>query len=136
MGVHIKDGHTYLNLIAIMLLPFLANSLNLDILSTTVQLLEDKDYFNIKENLSSVSSNLNFYCVPAQMVMVLFAGFTYDIFGRRITIFLSLVLCSICAFFMPYTSPHIYPWLLITKLLCTMSIQPCFSHPLINDYII
>lgn len=120
---------------AIMLLPFLSNSLNLDILSTTVQLLQNPDYFNVKDDLPSVSSNLNFYCVPAQMIMVLFAGFTYDIFGRRITIFLGFTLCSISAFFMPYSFPDIYPWLFITKLICTMSIQPCFSNPLINDYV-
>lgn len=136
LGITIKPGHNIINLLAMMILPFITNSLNLDILSTTVQLMSDPNYFNIqKTELSTLSSELNFYCVPAQMAIVLIAGYGYDIFGRRVTIFTCLVVASVAAFFMPYTSPTVYPWLFLCKLLCTMAIQPCFSQPLVNDYV-
>jgi hypothetical protein len=56
------------------------------------------------------------------MVMVLCGGFSYDIFGRRITIFLSFIVCSIAAFIMPYTAPSLYPGLLLAKIVTTMVI--------------
>ena len=69
------------------------------------------------------------------MVLVFIGGFAYDIFGRRITIFLCFMMCSIVCFFTPYTSPTIYPWLLIVKILYTMTIQPTFTNIQVNDYI-
>lgn len=69
------------------------------------------------------------------MVLVLTGGFTYDIFGRRITILVCFIAGAIDCFFTPYTYPHIYPSLLIVKIVYTMSIQPIFSNPLVNDYV-
>lgn len=69
------------------------------------------------------------------MVMVFIGGFTFDIFGRRITILLSLILSSICCFFTPFTSPKIYPWLLLVKIFYTMCIMPVFTNLPVNDYI-
>lgn len=69
------------------------------------------------------------------MVIVFIGGFTFDIFGRRITIFLCIFLSSIICFFTPYTSPTVYPWLLIVKICYTMAIMPVFTNLPVNDYI-
>ena len=97
-------------------------------------MLNNPSYFTI-DNVPSSISELSFYCVPAQMVLVIVGGFTYDILGRKLTIGLSFVLTGVFALLMPYTGPDIYPWLLVTKLLATMVIQPLFSSPLLNDIV-
>lgn len=55
--------------------------------------------------------------------------------GRRITILVCFVLTGVAGFFTPYFKPNVYPWLLVIKILYTMSIAPVFANPLINDYV-
>ena len=97
-------------------------------------MLQNKEYFLV-DDISYEISRLSFYCVPAQMLFVILGGFTYDLLGRKITIGSAFILCGGFVFFMPYTGPNIYPYLLITKLLTIMIIQPIFSHPLLNDIV-
>lgn len=66
LGVGIKDGYTYLNLLAIIIVPFFANALSTDFLALTTELLSDKDYFDLHDNeLSQKVSDLNFYTIPS-----------------------------------------------------------------------
>lgn len=67
--------------------------------------------------------------------MAIFGGFLYDILGRRMTMLMCFILCSISALCIPLTAPHIYSWLLLAKIVFTMVITPIFCHPLINDYV-
>lgn len=136
LGIKIKEGYSYWNFAATILVYFFSNSLTLYLLAHTNDLLTNKDYFAIdSKEVAKVSSDLNFYALPFQILMTFVGGFLYDIFGRRITIFISFFGCGISCFFVPYTYPNIYPSLLIVKILFTSFLQPTISNPLINDYI-
>lgn len=66
MKIGIKKGYSLLNFFALVILPILSNSLNLDIISNTMNLLANKEYFNVSsKNLASVTSALSGYAVPA-----------------------------------------------------------------------
>ena len=69
------------------------------------------------------------------MMIVLVIGFIYDIYGRRKTIFLSFMIAGISAIVMPFTSPSVYPGLLLLRILFSMSAMPIMANPLVNDYV-
>ena len=58
------------------------------------------------------------------MILVLFAGFLYDIIGRRKTLFVSFMVSAAMAFIMPFTAPSLYPGLLIVRIVFSMAIMP------------
>ena len=51
------------------------------------------------------------------------------------TLFLALTAASILTFALPYTSPSVYPWLLLDKILLSLAITAPAANPLYGDYI-
>jgi len=69
------------------------------------------------------------------MVGTFFAGYLFDIMGRRLTLFLAFFTSSCFLLTVPYTSPSVYPWLLIVRILFTICISAPSSNPLLADYV-
>lgn len=99
-------------------------------------LLDDPNYFNVPESkIGYVSGLLIFVSLPFAIIGTAFVGFLYDILGRRLTLFLSFFIGSLLTAFVPWTSPYVFPWLILIRIF----IQLCFcapnSSPLVADYI-
>lgn len=104
--------------------------------SMITELLLNKDYFNVSVgDLPVVLSDLHFWTMPGVMVLLFIMGAGYDIFGRRVGIFLTLFLEAIFLFLTPFTSPSIYPWLLIVKIFYTACCTNLMAVLFVNDYI-
>lgn len=110
----------------VLLLNFFLCSFVADTVSITIPMLMNEDYFGIpQDKIAVVANDIQFYSVPTQMVMGIFAGYCYDVVGRRVTIFMSLIFCAVTAILTPH-SPSIYPWVLVSKIVLTMCTQPLF----------
>jgi MFS family permease len=69
------------------------------------------------------------------MMLVLVSGFVFDIVGRRKTLFTCFLVSGISAIITPFTSPNVYPFLLIVRIIFSMSVMPIQANPLVNDYV-
>lgn len=136
LGVKLKPGYSVLNFFAIPLIFMFAISFQQDVLSSTLPLLVNPNFFDVPSTrLSSVSNDMQFYPIPFQMLIVLVSGFIYDIYGRRKTISICFIIAGISAVIMPFTSPSVYPGLLLIRILFSMAVMPVQSNPLVNDYV-
>ena len=63
------------------------------------------------------------------------SGYIFDIVGRRLTHFLSFAIGSVLTFFIPYTSPNVFPTLFIVRTLFQVSMTAPACSPLVADYI-
>lgn len=62
LGVEIKPGYSIFQFLAIILVPFFANALISDLLSSTTDVMKNKDYYNISDDdLPKKVSELNFF---------------------------------------------------------------------------
>jgi MFS family permease len=82
-----------------------------------------------------VSGMLSFVSTPGAIFGCIFAGYFYDIFGRRHTIGISLLSSSILLALVPWTSPDIFPWLISVRIAFSMFLAVPISNPLSADYI-
>jgi MFS family permease len=73
--------------------------------------------------------------MPVAIVGTAFIGYIYDIFGRRLTLFLSFFLGSILIALVPWTSPYVVPWLLVLRALIQLCLCAPAASPLTADYI-
>ena len=77
---------------------------------------------------------LVFIGFPGAMVGTFSAGYLYDILGRKVTIFTAFILGSILTWSIPYTSPQVWPSLILVR----SAIIICFAIPtpgaLLADY--
>ena len=134
-GFSVKHGVTVWNVLAI---PFTAISimiLNTYVNAQTIFLLEDPDMFNIdKKNIGVVTSQLSLWGYPFAIVGTFTSGYIYDIFGRRLTLFVAFFFASILVFTIPYSSPHLIPNLFIIRILFQICMTAPVTSPLIADY--
>lgn len=72
---------------------------------------------------------------PGAIVGSIFAGYVFDIFGRKGTITVSLAVCSVLVAAVPWTAPHIWPGLVILKTAIQLMICVHVTNPLAADYI-
>lgn len=115
--IPVKDGVTYANVLAIPLVPFCVVMLASYLNAQVIFLLDDPDYFNVStEKIGYVSGMLIFVSLPFAIVGTAFVGYLYDILGRRFTLFLSFILGSIGIAFVPWTSPYVFPWLILVRI--------------------
>ena len=78
-------------------------------------LLSSDEYFDIEDDdLGTASSNLLFYSLPGATVATILAGYTYDIMGRRLTLFTGFFMASAMIAVVPFTSPK-YGWLVFVR---------------------
>lgn len=60
-------------------------------------------------------------------------GYIFDLFGRKVTLILSLIICTVMLAFIPYTSPS-YNWLFAIRMLLALFHTPLSQNPLTMDY--
>jgi MFS family permease len=88
-------------------------------------LLRDPAFFNVKsEEIGRVTNEIIFYSLIAQLVISIISGYLFDMAGRKITIFLSLLSTAIVMALLPYSAPEI-----LLLILCRVGITT-FSAPL------
>lgn len=76
-----------------------------------------------------------FYMQLTTICLSLFVGYIFDIFGRKIPIFASLLMCGCLMIAIPYVAPVVYPTLILVRLaIGVMTIAPN-CHPLVSDYV-
>mmetsp|Transcript_15135 Transcript_15135/g.10620 ORF Transcript_15135/g.10620 Transcript_15135/m.10620 type:complete len:150 (-) Transcript_15135:1012-1461(-) len=75
-----------------------------------------------------------FYSLPGATIATIFAGYTFDIFGRKLTLFAGFFFASLILAFVPYTSPS-YGWLVFVRSLYAIFLAAPTTNPLIADYI-
>ena len=135
-GIRLKKGATLINLLSMPMGLFILVLSSVFMSSQFVFILRDPLYFNISgPNLAVTSSNLLFYSFLAQMVYVLLVGSFFDLFGRRKTLIGNSLLISVVLFFLPYTSPDVYPHLLVARIVFGLATSALQSNPQVNDYI-
>jgi len=80
-------------------------------------LLSNPAYFNIPQNEIGYAAGLiSFVGYPGAILGSIFAGYAFDIFGRRFTLAGSLFACSALIAITPLTSPNIFPWLVVIRI--------------------
>lgn len=73
--------------------------------------------------------------LPVAVVATFTAGYFFDILGRRATLFLSFFIGSGLVVCIPYTSPKVFPSLLIVRILISLCLAAPGSNPLLADYV-
>ncbi len=131
-----KDGISRCNILAISFIAVTSFILSTFLNAQLIFLLANPDFFGIqKDKMGYVSGMLSFVATPAAILGSIFAGYFYDLFGRRITIGFSLFCSSIMLALVPWTSPDIFPWLITVRIAFSMFIAVPISNPLSADYI-
>ena len=121
---------------AIPLVPCTIMLLSTYVNAKTIFLLRDPEFFDVPQSsLGQTSSTIVLAGFPGAMVGTFFAGYLFDILGRRLTLFIAFFMASIFLAIIPYTSPSVYPGLLIVRIFFTLFSSAPSSNPLLADYI-
>ena len=99
-------------------------------------MLTNDEYFGIpEEDEGKITGELISYSLPGAMIATFFIGYIYDILGRRWTLFLSFATTSVLVFFVPYTSPVVWPNLFLIRMAISIATVPPICSPLLADYV-
>ena len=91
--------------------------------------------FNIPEKEIGVKiSNLVVYSIPFTIVTLFFTSYSFEILGRRWTLFFSFFFTSLLYFWMPHTAPS-YNMLMVVRCLIAITMAAPMAHPLVADYV-
>ena len=82
------------------------------------------------------SNTLTYLSMPWQMLFVVLAGYAYDLFGRRLTIAVSLLVQAGCFYGVPMGAPKVWPVVQVMRTMQLVSNACTVVHPLINDYVV
>ena len=134
-GIKLKKGVSKRHLFALFYVFFLSTSIGGYINVQTIYLLRDPDYFNMETAVQGrVCSNVLFVAILAGICMMPIAGYSYDMFGRKLIIFAAISIASLLLIFTPYSSPSILALTLLRVFIaCCLATIAC--HPLIMDMI-
>lgn len=98
-------------------------------------ILRDPNYFNVPATeIGTVSNNILFWGIIANMIGSLFIGQIFDIVGRKWTLFFAVVFSGLFLALVPL-APNVYPWLVIFRMGIAISMVGALCMPLITDYI-
>ena len=74
------------------------------------------------------------YATLVSIVVLLFGGIIYDLFGRNITVSLMFAVGALATIMPPYVAPDV-PLYVCAKIVFGSSIVPLMMNPFINDYV-
>jgi len=81
-------------------------------------LLASPEYFNVpRDRIGYVSASLVFWSLPMAIIGTFFIGYSFDILGRRATLFISFFWGSVLLAAVPWTAPKVLPWLMLVRIL-------------------
>jgi len=121
--IPVKDGVSRCNILAITFVAVTSFILSTFLNAQLIFLLANPDFFGVpKDKMGYVSGMLSFVSTPGAILGSIFAGYFYDIFGRRFTIGFGLFSSSILLSLVPWTSPDIFPWLITVRIAFSMFI--------------
>ena len=121
---------------AIPLVPTLVMIISSYLNAQVIFLLRNDDFFNVADDkIGIVSSSLIFYSLPGSVIATFFSGYLFDVLGRKVTLFGCFLIASLLLFAVPWTSPDVYPWLLLVRILIGIFSSGTLSNPLVVDYI-
>ena len=136
LGLNVHVGVGLVNILAVAGIVMTSIILNTFLNAQLVFLLTNVDYFGVPQtSLGQVTGMLNMVGYPGAVVGSIFAGYVFDIFGRRGTITVSLAVCSVLVATVPWTAPNIWPGLVILKTAIQLMICVHVTNPLAADYI-
>ena len=72
---------------------------------------------------------------PGAIIGTFCAGYVFDIMGRKITLVSAFMGGAALLFAIPYTSPNVFPWLIIVRMAITFCFSAPAANPLLADYI-
>lgn len=97
-------------------------------------IVEDPKYYNIPSTkIATTLGVVSAYCEILVIPFHVFIGLMYDLVGRRIILFVGLLLLSAGIGFVPL-SHSIYPWYFIYRLLTSFGLTMTMGTPLLADY--
>ena len=105
-------------------------------MSLKISLLTNKDYYNLTLDAATDLINLGerFTTIP-NILMRVFSGFIFDIYGRRLTIYWFIILSGFAIVCTPLVAPSQSLFMLC---ICIISLfmTPATMSPLTQDYVI
>jgi len=136
LGIAVKEGVSLANVLAISMIIMTSVIMSTYLSAELVFLLTDKNFFAVPtDKIGYVLGLLNLAAMPGAIVGAIFAGYVYDICGRRVTLAVSLFLCAILVAVVPWTSPDIIPWLVVLRIAIQICLSFHVANPLAADYI-
>lgn len=133
-GMQVKKETTLQNVLAIPLIFCTTTAAGAYYNTQQVSLLTDPFYFNVDPAIvGTVEGRVLFYGALVSVIVSVFVGYTFDLFGRRRLIAISYALLVLLVWTLPYM-PSIQ-WLIVNRALASVAYQYLHSHPLIIDYI-
>lgn len=135
LGVSLKAGFTPWNFLAVPLTTSTVTYAGTFSNVAIVFLLKDKEYYGVDESeIGRVANDIIFYTLLMQVGFILCVGYLYDLFGRRMTVFCTLVPGAVLTMFVPNAAPSI-KLLIVLRIAMVMAISTLASHPFVNDYV-
>ena len=132
----LKEGVSWLNAFNIFFTYFVGISQITFFDLCLVYLLKDEKYFNKDEqSVTHYSADIVFYSQPFTLVFDIIIGYMHDKIGRKWTLFLSTLVCSLAFFILPWVG-SIYPGLLSLRVLLNFSLKGPLTAPLSADYVV
>lgn len=133
--IAVNPGVTWYNLVSIPLITCVCLMLLSYFNAQVIFLLSDPKSYNISpDKIGYVTGVLIFCAQPFGILSAAVAGYIFDIFGRRLTIFLCLAIASVLTAVTPWTEPS-FIWLVVLKCVATFFINIPVCNPLCADYI-
>ena len=132
-GIAVKKDTTYLNLIALPMLPFITCTVNFYALAFMPLLLQSEDYFSVNpDQLGKATSEVIIWTQLFTLIMTPFMMYVYETVGRRIPVAYALLSTNLLVFLLPKVSPN-FSLLCILRALIGLSNTLILGAPLISD---
>ena len=134
-GLRVKQGISRLNILSLFLMSFIITLCIDDQLSWTQPLLQNKDYYNLsREDATSLSAKASQLTSIPSIIMAFVSGYLFDIFGRKITLFLATTLSGLAYVLYAVYSPNQQLYQL-NAVYFSIMIAPFQASPLSTDYV-
>jgi len=98
-------------------------------------LLTNKDFYNLStDEATNWQSDEKYVIIGPGMVMLVASGYLYDIYGRKIILFISFFFCGVSMIGYPLSAPS-KTWFLVSTCFFFTFMSPIGDNPLIMDYV-
>ena len=131
-----KKGVTPINMVALLLVQFVCFTCISFVLSFVTFILKNEHYYNLKDK-SKLAEHLGSIAAYAEAVVLveeLFLGIVFDTLGRKIPLFIGILVQAIVTAAIPLGTT-LYPTFCILRILISVSTVVSLNVPLLPDYV-